>query len=521
MLSAVVIIFLACLGACIGSFLNVVIFRLPRGMSVAQPRRSFCPSCGRQIEWYDNIPVLSWIILRGRCRYCQLPISLQYPLVEIAGIVLTMLVWQASRGLCTGWTADTCWPMVAGTLGLFYCLLGLSAMDLEAYYVDIRLTWLALLIGLVCHAISPAGVWPAGYSVSPAWGVFAVGCTVALGVLHWLWPMPELEEQPISGPNEPPLADETTLGQAPSEQQKESPTGNQASGEQSPTGSSSDERSDTNESSGNPLPSEQVPTQEVPAALAADCVPASKPVAPGIQIGLVLLLGIAAAGIVAAEIALGQPRMTRVAAWWPAAAGLAILFVSILAGSWLATEADFAIADAVESERPWAVGQAAREGIILLLSALAGVGLMWLASRPGTFSDAWTSLLAWTPWEGVRPIAGLVTALFGWILAGGLCWLIRVIFTLVLRKEALGFGDIHIIAAVGAVLGPQMAVAGFFLAAPVALLGGVVLIFRKSYRTLPFGPWLSLGFLLALLWGRQLVQHIDAGIAGFRMAMGR
>ena len=100
------------------------------------------------------------------------------------------------------------------------------------------------------------------------------------------------------------------------------------------------------------------------------------------------------------------------------------------------------------------------------------------------------------------------------MIAGGVCWLVRVLFTMALRKEALGFGDIHIIAAAGAVMGPHLAIAGFFLAAPVALLGTLVLVFRKRYRTLPFGPWLSVGFLLALLWGGPLVrtdQQRDGG----------
>ncbi|MDR2140200.1 MAG: prepilin peptidase, partial [Deltaproteobacteria bacterium] len=64
------------LGLTLGSFLNVVIFRLPReGLSVGRPRRSFCPTCGTQILWYDNIPVFSWVFLRGRCRRCQSPVS--------------------------------------------------------------------------------------------------------------------------------------------------------------------------------------------------------------------------------------------------------------------------------------------------------------------------------------------------------------------------------------------------------------------------------------------------------------
>src|SRR5438445_4383843 len=78
---ALAIVFLFVLGACVGSFLNVVIWRLPRGESLVRPG-SRCPSCGKPIRWYDNLPVLSWILLRARCRACSKPISARYPLVE-------------------------------------------------------------------------------------------------------------------------------------------------------------------------------------------------------------------------------------------------------------------------------------------------------------------------------------------------------------------------------------------------------------------------------------------------------
>ncbi len=70
------------LGLIFGSFLNVVIYRLPLEKSIVKPR-SYCPSCGKTVKFYDNIPVLSYIFLLGKCRYCKSPISVQYPLVEI------------------------------------------------------------------------------------------------------------------------------------------------------------------------------------------------------------------------------------------------------------------------------------------------------------------------------------------------------------------------------------------------------------------------------------------------------
>ena len=68
-------------GACIGSFLNVLVYRLPRGKSLVHPP-SHCPACGCSIRWYDNVPVFGWLNLRGKCRDCQVPISIRYPCVE-------------------------------------------------------------------------------------------------------------------------------------------------------------------------------------------------------------------------------------------------------------------------------------------------------------------------------------------------------------------------------------------------------------------------------------------------------
>ena len=71
------------LGLVIGSFLNVVLYRVPRHMSIARPP-SACPNCGAHVRWFDNVPVLSWAVLRGRCRDCKHPISIRYPLIELA-----------------------------------------------------------------------------------------------------------------------------------------------------------------------------------------------------------------------------------------------------------------------------------------------------------------------------------------------------------------------------------------------------------------------------------------------------
>ena len=92
-------------GLFIGSFLNVVIYRAPLGLSVSTPR-SFCPNCQRQLAWWENIPLFSWIGLRGRCHTCHSPISIRYPMVELAtGVTFALVTWAwhgtaVSAGYC-------------------------------------------------------------------------------------------------------------------------------------------------------------------------------------------------------------------------------------------------------------------------------------------------------------------------------------------------------------------------------------------------------------------------------------
>ena len=87
-------IFVALFALAIGSFLNVVIHRLPRGESLVAPR-SRCPGCGAAIAAWQNVPVISWLVLRGRCASCRAPISFRYPLVELATAILAVTLWKA------------------------------------------------------------------------------------------------------------------------------------------------------------------------------------------------------------------------------------------------------------------------------------------------------------------------------------------------------------------------------------------------------------------------------------------
>jgi leader peptidase (prepilin peptidase)/N-methyltransferase len=129
------------LGAVVGSFLNVVAYRLPRGESLSKPR-SRCPGCGTQIRAYDNIPILSWLFLRGRCRDCGEPISSRYPLVEAGTAVLCALV-VVVKGV--EWEA---------LLGIVFVLLlvPISLIDLETRIIPNKLTYPGCLIAIAIVA---------------------------------------------------------------------------------------------------------------------------------------------------------------------------------------------------------------------------------------------------------------------------------------------------------------------------------------------------------------------------------
>ncbi len=125
------------LGAAVGSFLNVVIYRLPAGLSVLHPP-SRCPNCHRRLKSYDNVPVFGWLWLRGKCRFCKWPIPSRYPLIE----ALTGLLF-----LIPFWVLGLTWPMV-GCWILFSWLLALSMIDFDTMTLPNVLTSSGLVVGL-------------------------------------------------------------------------------------------------------------------------------------------------------------------------------------------------------------------------------------------------------------------------------------------------------------------------------------------------------------------------------------
>ncbi|OPX29143.1 MAG: hypothetical protein B1H08_04535 [Candidatus Omnitrophica bacterium 4484_171] len=130
-------IFAFVMGACVGSFLNVCIYRLPKDISIVKPS-SFCPKCNSPIRWFDNIPLISFIALGGRCRNCRRPISLRYPLVELITAVLFLFLY--SRYHLT---------LSFLKLTLFFSLLVVvSFIDIDYHAIPAYLCFLGIAAGL-------------------------------------------------------------------------------------------------------------------------------------------------------------------------------------------------------------------------------------------------------------------------------------------------------------------------------------------------------------------------------------
>lgn len=132
-------------GAVLGSFLNVVAYRMPRGESIVFPG-SRCPRCRKPIAFYDNIPVLSWLILRGRCRNCRRPISARYPAVEAFMAAL-------SAGLWLRWSADPAWA--AATVAAGAALVAVALIDWDTFLIPDELSLGLVGLGLLTAPLNP------------------------------------------------------------------------------------------------------------------------------------------------------------------------------------------------------------------------------------------------------------------------------------------------------------------------------------------------------------------------------
>ena len=447
------LIFVALLGACAGSFLNVVIYRLPRDLSPSAPARSFCPSCESRIAWYDNIPVVSWLILSGRCRRCGSGISVGYPIVELLSAAAAVVLFDAlflSRLRAGIGPAAGDWPIGLAYAVLIWGLIAASTIDIEHYSIDLRITWLVVGMGVAMHTLWASSERPEyPFEYPRPWDGTALASMGAVAglVVVWLLRLPRYRA-------------ESTLEMT-------------------------DERG--------------LPVGPPPG------VRRREP-APGVGLRVAVVVGAAtvAALVAVAGVAAATGRADQ-DFWVRALLSAALGFAAIVGAGMAWRQADQEIVEAIEKERHDARRRMVRE-LVMLAPA---VWLAVLAAALVGWSDGvarwWSGALGWAPIGSWRPVLGVCTSLSGFAAAGAIGWGVRIVFTLALGKEAFGMGDVHLMAAAGAVVGWPTVLIGFFLASPLALAGVLILLVRKRTRAIPFGPWLSLGVWIAVLYYERIV----------------
>lgn len=173
---AMLLAFVFLTGAAVGSFLNVCISRWPLNLSVVRPR-SRCPRCERSITWYENVPIVSWLALRGKCRGCRLPISIQYPAVEL-GIAL---LWVAAFA---AFSSD--WFLALRVAVFTTVLVGIAVTDLKHYLIPDGFTVFGLL-WLFTTSLAAAMMGDPGMFATPYDSL--IGACVgagAISIIGWL-----------------------------------------------------------------------------------------------------------------------------------------------------------------------------------------------------------------------------------------------------------------------------------------------------------------------------------------------
>jgi len=366
-------------GSCIGSFLNVVVYRLPREKSLVHPPSS-CPSCGSAIRFYDNIPLLSWLVLRGRCRKCKAAISPRYFVIELvtgllfAGVYAAYFVWPVRQlGLEGAASIERFvsggWLLYISSMILLAGLLAASAIDLELWVIPLSLCWFVTAAGVVVDSLA--------------------GLLLSSEVIHghrWF-----------------------------------------------------------------------------PAASAS-----TGAVAAGAGVGLLVSLALLAAGVFKRSYDL--PCETA------------------------AEPVDAAAKYACQDQLPCDHRREILKEMMFLAPVVAGALIsLLLYRRVEAVETFWVNACKW-------PVAsGALGGLWGYLVGCGVVWLTRILGTLVFGKEAMGLGDVHLMGAAGAVVGPFLVVLAFFAAPFFGLLWAGWQALSRRTRQIPYGPFLSLGVLTVMM----------------------
>ncbi len=368
--------FIFALGCIIGSFLNVVIYRLPREKSLVTPG-SACPACGKPIRFYDNVPLVSWLLLGAKCRHCKAPISARYFIVELltGSLFLGLYLLYFHTDVRPAMHVSGGWLVYVVHVALLAAFLAASAIDLELWVIPLSICWLVTAVGLVGSTVAAYVIDPVAVRsdwlfpvASPATGALALGGAVGL-LVGWL------------------LLKAGFLKR-----------------------------------------SYEVPEEATEAAKAAHDGNEKDASSPYFD--------------------------------------------------------DYPFKHRLESCRE----------VVFLAPIVAGALLVWAVMKgTGPVATWWAGVLAHPA------MAGLLGSLFGYFVGCAAVWATRILGTLAFGKEAMGLGDVHLMGAAGAVIGPAMVVVAFFVAPFFGLGWACFQMFFKKTRQIPYGPFLSLAVLTVMI----------------------
>lgn len=383
------LILLTVWGACVGSFLNVVIYRVPAGLSVVSPP-SRCPGCEKKLAAYDNVPVLGWLWLKGKCRFCKMQISVQYPLVEAATALLFFALtyvyyFTELREVFRGPGVGETWAVLAVHLVLLSCMIAATMIDAKLYIIPLSLTWIASAVAILVLPGSVAMGWvpPEGLAVGRSYDMLipvtdqiglAIGGTAGLIVAIVLLRMNIL---PLSFAEEVPL----------------------------PEGADPDDP----------------------------------------------------------NLILVHPHPRR---------------------------------------------EIGKELLFLIFPVVgAAIGFFIDQSTHALGNSAEIEVVRSPFWQVVGGV------LLGYLAGGGIVWATRVLGTLGFGKEAMGLGDVHLMAAVGAVIGWRDTTLAFFIAPFFGIIAAVVTaglaaLVKGKVRVIPYGPYLCGATLVVMIWRQPILDAI-------------
>jgi leader peptidase (prepilin peptidase) / N-methyltransferase len=378
----IIVVFIFAFGCCIGSFLNVVIYRLPREKSLVHPG-SACPHCGREIRFYDNIPLLSWLILRAKCRHCKAPISPRYFIVELltGSAFLGTYLAYFHAGVRPTMQMEGTWFVYLLHLILIAAFIAASGIDLELWIIPLSICWFVTGVGFFASAIGgylidPAAIRDYGLlpAASPRTGALALGAAIGLGISMLL-----LRTGVLKRSYEQAVAEDS-----------------------------------------------------------------DKPVGPG---------------------PFDEPQFNHRL-------------------------------------------EALREIVFLAPIIACAVVAAVVLGAPGRVPDWWSRLLA------LPSAAGLLGSVFGYFVGCAVVWATRILGTLGFGKEAMGLGDVHLMGAAGAVVGPVMVVIAFFIAPFLGLGWALFQMLSKKIRQIPYGPFLSLAVLAVMIFHDWILNRVTLVLRG-------